>query len=127
MEISDEDLVRKSEGLTFVPHCDCGDGAWIWHHKLLFGQLARETENKSINEELRSILAAGQQNSTETAGQTERTFTFFTLAQTGRLSLQPLWTEALQSGKKSNRTLSEYYEHYGGGGGGDKGVWKGGG
>lgn len=52
----------------------------------------------------------------------EGTFTFiFTLAQTGRLSLQPLWTEALQSGKKSNRTLSEYYEHDGGRGGGVEG------
>lgn len=55
----------------------------------------------------------------------EGTFTFiFTLAQAGRLSLQLLWTEALQSGKKR---IHEYYEHDGGGRGGVKGVWKGGG
>lgn len=55
----------------------------------------------------------------------EGTFTFiFTLAQAVRLSLQLLWTEALQSGKKR---LGEYYEHDGGGRGGVKGVWKHGG
>lgn len=74
-------------------------------------------------------MAAGQRNTTEPVVESEGTFTFiFTLAQTGRLSLQLLWTEALQSGKKSNRMLSEYYERGGGGGGGGvEGVWKRGG
>lgn len=43
------------------------------------------------------------------------------MAQTGRLSLQLLWTEALQSVKKR---LGEYYGHKGGGCGGVKGVRK---
>lgn len=55
----------------------------------------------------------------------EGTFTFiFTLAQTGRLSLQLLWTEALQSGK---RRLGEYKGQKGGGCGGVERVRKGGG
>lgn len=47
----------------------------------------------------------------------------FTLAQAGKLSLQPLWTEALQSGKRKG--LVTIMSNDDGGCGCVKGIWKG--
>lgn len=67
IKTGNEDFKEFGLTLTFVPQRDCRKRAWIWYCKLLFGQLARGAENKSINEEIKSILAAGQQNTRESA------------------------------------------------------------
>lgn len=89
------------ESLTFVSHCNCRERrAGIWYCTLLFGRLARETGEKS--EEVRSLKSI--ETTTGPASVTGLLFTFiFTLAQAGRLSLQLLWTDELQSGRREGK------------------------